>query len=841
MIRSRILAAVAAFLVVTPAVAQWQVPQYSVPVGRGPGITGFANALGSAGQTLTARSAANPIFLPGQTNVKALGATGNGIRATDGAITAASAVFTSASANFQTTDVGKVIVIDRAGALGYIGMPRVPHVATITSRISATSVNISAAALATVAGATYQYGTDDRVAIQNAINSGTGTIYFPKGRYLVGAAGLTGVSNQQWLGDGMGVSTIALAAEPTLDFISFSNQSNVAFRQLTFDGFELLWDFNGGTFPRIAPIIYYVGGRNIQVEGCEFLGWDTTAFLFNTAHDIDVSGNYVIRSTQSSGHLTGGTTITGSNGAITNGTTTFTGSGFVVGDVNKVIIIEGAGPGGITLVASIVGFTSATQVTINRTAGATVSNARYAYSGVGGQVSVTGIEMAGTGTVDDFTLRNFTIRGNTIKNGSIGVSGYNGTIIANHISGHSFGAGIHTQALLSNFNTAISGNTIVDGFLMQDTAGAYPGGIENWSQNSSVSNNTVLRSAGPGISIGGRTSVIGNVTRANGQMKTVTTPTLTFAGIGMFYQDATFNSSGSFLSGNLSRENLDYGYLEHTNLVGVGSDINAPMNDFGNNIGSDVQLQSMTRNMNMIGNVTINSGGFSGGTHTGLTTFGINNFTGFQTFVVMGGTNTGNRTFTINPVDADRTLTMAGNVTFSGAFALNNNHFLQITPTAAATIGVTSSTSIGAGQYQATATNDNATAGNIGEYMTNSVASTGIASATPQNAGQVSLTAGDWDVNCNLNFTGQTTTAVNYLQSSISSTSATNDLTLDRNFYLVYPQTLLYNINAAGASSRAGPARFSLSATTTVYCVATTAFASGTTNVAGKITARRVR
>lgn len=60
----RTLAAVLALLTAAPAFAQWQVPQYSIPTGRGGGITGFDNtAPGTAGLPLTSNGpAAKPTF-----------------------------------------------------------------------------------------------------------------------------------------------------------------------------------------------------------------------------------------------------------------------------------------------------------------------------------------------------------------------------------------------------------------------------------------------------------------------------------------------------------------------------------------------------------------------------------------------------------------------------------------------------------------------------------------------------------------------------------------------------------------------------------------------------------
>lgn len=62
----RTYAAVLALLVAAPASAQWQVPQYSVPTGRGGGVTGFDNAApGTAGLPIVSNGpTAKPAFGP---------------------------------------------------------------------------------------------------------------------------------------------------------------------------------------------------------------------------------------------------------------------------------------------------------------------------------------------------------------------------------------------------------------------------------------------------------------------------------------------------------------------------------------------------------------------------------------------------------------------------------------------------------------------------------------------------------------------------------------------------------------------------------------------------------
>ncbi len=151
--------------------------------------------------------------------------------------------------------------------------------------------------------------------------------------------------------------------------------------------------------------------------------------------------------------------------------------------------------------------------------------------------------------------------------------------------------------------------------------------------------------------------------------------------------------------------------------------------------------------------------------------------------------------------------------------------------------------SVSAGQLPATATNDNASAGNVGEYVSSSIASgsaVSLTSGTPANLTSISLTAGDWDAECNAFYIWGATTLGSYTRTSLSTTSATTDFTQDR-----YAVVAHYGISVADTSGwttlRAGSARFSLSGTTTVYCVADTAFTTSTLSVFGILRARRVR
>lgn len=128
------------------------------------------------------------------TSVKQYGAVGDGRQIEDAAITSGAAILTSPSGGtswpgFTSSDVGKTVYIDGAGAAG------ASFVTTISGYTSATQVTLTANAGTTVTGRTAVFGSDDTASIQAAIDaapSGGLDLFFPDGIYVVGGAQVTG-------------------------------------------------------------------------------------------------------------------------------------------------------------------------------------------------------------------------------------------------------------------------------------------------------------------------------------------------------------------------------------------------------------------------------------------------------------------------------------------------------------------------------------------------------------------------------------------------------------------------------------------------------------------------
>lgn len=115
--------------------------------------------------------------------------TGDGVQLSDGAITATDKTLTSATAAWKSADVGKLIAVQGADTDDY------DLVTTIASINSATSIELTDAAVETVSDAMVVYGTDQTDALEDAIEEATAagkTLAIAPGIYLINGALQTG-------------------------------------------------------------------------------------------------------------------------------------------------------------------------------------------------------------------------------------------------------------------------------------------------------------------------------------------------------------------------------------------------------------------------------------------------------------------------------------------------------------------------------------------------------------------------------------------------------------------------------------------------------------------------
>lgn len=150
------------------------------------------------------------------------------------------------------------------------------------------------------------------------------------------------------------------------------------------------------------------------------------------------------------------------------------------------------------------------------------------------------------------------------------------------------------------------------------------------------------------------------------------------------------------------------------------------------------------------------------------------------------------------------------------------------------------------GALPATATNDNAPAGDLGEYaesiINNTTGLIPLTTATPTTVTSLSLTAGDWNVYWMPAFIGQaSTTTYTYLAAGLGTTTNADPTPSYNN---AYTQTSRGGATYAQALQKigvVGPVRFSLSATTTIYATVDASFGGGTLGACGHMWARRAR
>lgn len=140
-----------------------------------------------------------------------------------------------------------------------------------------------------------------------------------------------------------------------------------------------------------------------------------------------------------------------------------------------------------------------------------------------------------------------------------------------------------------------------------------------------------------------------------------------------------------------------------------------------------------------------------------------------------------------------------------------------------------------------TTTNDSAAAGSVGELLSTTVAvgsHVALSTGATSNMTSVSLTAGDWDVTCNVVHELAGTTTVTILSAGLSTTTATVP-TIGLTDSAYFRQA---SAAPGGAITQTvGPHRVSLASTTTLFCAANDTFGTSTDFVYGVIRARRVR
>lgn len=142
-----------------------------------------------------------------------------------------------------------------------------------------------------------------------------------------------------------------------------------------------------------------------------------------------------------------------------------------------------------------------------------------------------------------------------------------------------------------------------------------------------------------------------------------------------------------------------------------------------------------------------------------------------------------------------------------------------------------------------TATNNAATAGNVGEEVNSTISTytNFTTTATYQNVTSISLTAGDWDISAFFTYSSNsaTITAASNAIFVISTTTASAAGAVEGQNISYVPQAAL--LGTSKFTDVIGPYRVSLSGTTTYYLNGQATFTLGNPQYVGSIRARRIR
>jgi hypothetical protein len=188
-------------------------------------------------------------------------------------------------------------------------------------------------------------------------------------------------------------------------------------------------------------------------------------------------------------------------------------------------------------------------------------------------------------------------------------------------------------------------------------------------------------------------------------------------------------------------------------------------------------------------------------------------------------------------------ITDAGNATFVGTLTNTGALSTGAITSSAGPLALASGTNItGPANLQGTNTNNNASVGFVGEYVTSGyVSGVSIGSTVTTNVTSISLTAGDWEVSGMIGATPANTTLLSGLLGAISLTTASLTPVETGNSISVIPIPAIAFNGTAIIQYALPHMRVSLSTTTTIYLNVNISFSTSTCTAQGILRARRVR
>lgn len=183
-----------------------------------------------------------------------------------------------------------------------------------------------------------------------------------------------------------------------------------------------------------------------------------------------------------------------------------------------------------------------------------ITNSIVTRSTAVGELINYGIHFSGSVGNESYNIR---IDKCTATRVNIALNAFNSTVSNCIVSGWAFSSGVNIVASSTCYRNKIVNCTIYNSVQLPDRDNFYPCGIENWSHDTAMSNNTIYGCYGDGIENGGKNCTItGNNCFINNG-----------SGIYNLYYDGLYNASGTTVVSNSCNDNQQYGIKEQSPLL----------------------------------------------------------------------------------------------------------------------------------------------------------------------------------------------------------------------------------------------------------------------------------